>query len=56
MVDIIAKLTRRQSRGLRGQVGDPGIAGRAQPLMGMAEGSMGSGAASGPPSSGPTRS
>ena len=54
MVDIIAKLTRRQSRGLRGQVVDPGIGGRA--LMGMAEGAMGSGAASGPPSSGPAGS
>lgn len=35
---MIAKLTRRQSRALRGQVGDPGIWGQAWPLMGRAEG------------------
>lgn len=38
MVDMIAKLTKRRSRALRVQVGDPGIWGRARPLMGMAEG------------------
>lgn len=38
MVDIISKLTKRKSRELRGQVGDPGT---WQPLMGMAEGPVG---------------
>lgn len=35
---MIAKLTKRRSRAQRVQVGDPGILGQAQPLMGMAEG------------------
>lgn len=58
MVDMIAKLTKRRSRALRVQVGDPGIWGRARPLMGMAEGLCDKAPPPprGPPSSGPLRS
>lgn len=52
MVDVIAKLTKRRSRALQVQVGNPGILGRAQLLMGMAEGLCVKGPRGAPPSSG----